>query len=198
MEKAYDALTKSSAVSTVKISGEDGKSLTLQQVKAMRFTPLEESATAEPEEEEEVDEVADAVVELQSAVARLAQTHGELQAKMSRLEDEVQDLQEYKTLAKLAAEEMKNEVQRLQASAPRGGSVPPESDSEEEAEVEQTPPPPPKKLSRLQRAADKKHRLESELSELAPGQAASSEAVSDDDEDQPVTRRATRGKRRRL
>ena len=72
VEKAYDVFNKSSAVSAVKITDEEGEILTLQQVKAMRFTSLEESAIAEPEEEEEVDEVADAVVELQSAVASLA------------------------------------------------------------------------------------------------------------------------------
>ena len=200
VEKAYDVFNKSSAVSAVKITDEDGEILTLQQVKAMRFTSLEESAIAEPEEEEEVDEVADAVVELQSAVASLVQTHGELQAKVSRLEDEVQDLKEYKALAKLAAGEMKSELQRMQVSAPQN---PPENHlqfSEDEGDDEVTPPPSPKKLSRLQRAADKKRRLESGPSGLAPEQAASSEpaAASDDDEDQPVTRRATRGKKRRL
>ena len=200
VQKAYDVFNKSSAVGAVKITDEEGKSLTLQQVKAMQFTALEESA--EPEEEEEDDALADAVVALQSTVAHLENTHGELQAKVSRLEDEVQDLKEAKALAKLAAEEMKSELQRMQASAPRGGSVPPESDSEEEAEVEETPPPPPKKLNRLQRAADKKRRLEREVSELEPEAAASSEpaAASDDEDDQPVTRRGSSraAKKRRL
>jgi len=64
-----------------------------------------------------------------------------------------------------------------------------------------SPPPAPKKLSRLEKVAAKKRRLEQEAAELAapaPAEEAApapASAESDDEEDVPIVRRGARSKK---
>lgn len=149
VEKAHSVLSRSPHVSSVSIVDENKQPLTLAQVKDLEFTPLEESAQEEPAAtEDDTDELADAVLELKDTAAKNTADVAEVRAvlkhhtmhvadglatlstKLSRAEDEVQNL-------KNEVAELKAALQTaLQAAAPAASPATDKTPTEEAAEAE--------------------------------------------------------------
>jgi len=150
-EKAYTVLKACPAVASVTINDENGEPLTLDKVKAMDFLPVEASM----DEENEPDEVAEAVLALQDKTAQQEQDVDSLKGKLTRAENEIATLK-----SELA--ELKGVVTSLVASAP------PKPSAEEVVEIkqEEVPASPATvvkpKEGRLARAAAAKKRKAAE------------------------------------
>lgn len=155
------------------IVDEDDNPLTLDQAKALPFMPYDGSPAVADEEDE--DEVAEAVLELKDVTAKHGMELQTIAAKLGRAEGEVQAL--------------KNEMAELRATVAAGAAAAPAAVAEQAvaAPVQEAVTPPPKK-SRLQRAAEKRAAV-SEPAEPAVGEPSE---VSEPPETAGTSRRVQR------
>ena len=134
-EKAFNLLKLCPAVSSVTIMDEAEQPITLDDVKAMRFIPLEESAV------EETDEVAEAVIGIKEKTEQHDEELLSLKRKLARAEEEIEKLKS-----------MFTDFKSVMAAAP-----PPKPSADEVVEVKKEEQEPaaaaPKDKGRLARAA---------------------------------------------